>query len=94
MGLIEYFRDEIKVKNNIIERLFTLKSVMHDNQLSSYNSQQVKKINKKPVDKYVDTDDIPVDCQPVAQNNYMNIIIKELNKSLNGIAESTKQLII
>ena len=65
---------------------------MHDNQLSSYNSQQVKKINKKPVDKYVDTDDIPVDCQHVTQNNYMNIIIKELNKSLNGIAESNEAI--
>ena len=43
---IEFLRDEIKVKNNIIERLLTLRSVMHDNQLSSYNSQQIKNINK------------------------------------------------
>ena len=44
MGQIEFLRDEIKIKNNIIERLLTLKSVMHDNQLFPYNSQQIKKI--------------------------------------------------
>ena len=65
MGQVEFLRDEIKIKNNIIERLLTLKSVLHDSQLSSYNSQQNKKINKKFVDKNVDTDDIPVDYQPV-----------------------------
>ena len=32
------FLGEIKNKNNIIECLLTLKSVLHDNQLSSYNS--------------------------------------------------------
>ena len=65
---------------------------MHDNQLSSYNSQQIKKLNKKFVDKNVDTDDIPVDYQPWAQNNNMDIIIKELNKSLNGIDESNEAI--
>ena len=40
MGQIKFLRDEIKIKNNIIERLLVLKSVLHDNQLSSYNSQQ------------------------------------------------------
>ena len=30
-----------------VKRLLTLKSVLHDNQLSSYNSQQIKKIKKK-----------------------------------------------
>ena len=87
MGQVEFLRDEIKIKNNIIERLLTLKSVLHDNQLSSYNSQQIKKI-KKFVDKNVDTDDIPVDYQPVTQNKNMDIIIKELNKSLSGIDKS------
>ena len=88
MGQVEFLRDEIKIKNNIIERLLTLKSVLHDNQLSSYNSQQIKKINKKFVDKNVDTDDIPVDYEPVTQNKNMDIIIKELNKSLSGIDKS------
>ena len=65
--------------------------MLHDNQLSSYNSQQIKKINKKFVDKNVDTDDIPVDYQPVTQynNKNMDIIIKEISlKSLSGIDES------
>ena len=52
---------------------------MHDNQLSSYNSQQIEKINKTFVHKNVDTDDVPVDYQPLTQNNNMGIIIKELN---------------
>ena len=38
---------EIKIKNNFIELSLTIKSVLHDNHLSSYNSQQIKKINKK-----------------------------------------------
>ena len=59
MEQIEFLRDEIKIKNNIIERLLTLKPVLHDNQLSSYNPQQIKKINKNFVDKNVGTDDIP-----------------------------------
>ena len=81
MGKIEFLRDETKIEN-IIERLLTLKSVLHDNQLSSYNSQQINKINKNFVDKDVDTDDIPVDYQLLARYNNMDIIIKELNKSL------------
>ena len=36
MGQTEFLRGEIKIK-----------SVLHDSQLSSYNSQQIKKINKK-----------------------------------------------
>ena len=67
MGQIEFLRDEIKIKNNIIERLLTLKPVLHDNQLSSYNSQQIKKINKNFVDKNADTDDIPVDYQSLTR---------------------------
>ena len=43
MGQVQFLRDEIKIKNDIIERLLTLKSVLHDNQLSSYNSKQIKK---------------------------------------------------
>ena len=46
MGQIEFLRDEIKIKNNIIDRLLTLKSVLHDNQVSSDNSQQIKKLTK------------------------------------------------
>ena len=46
MGQIELLRNEIKITNNIIERLLTLKSVLHDNQLSSYNSYEVKKLAK------------------------------------------------
>ena len=41
MGETQFLRDEIKIKNNIIERLLTLKSVLRDNQPSSYNSQQI-----------------------------------------------------
>ena len=85
-------RDEIKIKNNIIKRLLTLKPVLHDNQLSSYNSQQIKKINKKFVDKNVDTDGIPVDYQPLTQNNNMDTIIKEPNKSFSGIDESNESI--
>ena len=92
MGQVGFLRDEIKIKNNIIERLLTLKSVLHDNLLSSYNSQQIKKINKNFVDKNVDTDDIPVDYQPVAQNKNMDIILKELNKSLSDIDESNEAI--
>ena len=80
MGKIEFLRDETKIEN-IIERLLTLKSVLHDNQLSSYNSQQINKINNF-VDKDVDTEDIPVDYQLLTRYNNMDIIIKELNKSL------------
>ena len=43
------------------------------------------KINKKFVSKNVDTDDIPVFYQPLPQNKNMDILIKELNKSLSGI---------
>ena len=90
MEQIEFLRDEIKIKNNIIERLLTLKPVLHDNQLSSYNPQQIKKINKNFVDKNVGTDDIPVDYQALTQDNNMDIIINELNKSLNDIDESNE----
>ena len=45
MGRIEFLKDEIKVKNNIIKRLLTLQSFLHDNQHFSYNSQQIKKLN-------------------------------------------------
>ena len=89
MGQIVFLRDEIKIKNHFIERLLTLKSVLHDNQLSSYNSQ---KINKKISDKNLDTDDIPVDYQSLTQNNNIDIIIKELNKSLSGIDKSNKAI--
>ena len=65
---------------------------MHDNQLSSYNSQQIEKINKTFVDKNVDTDDVPVDYQPLTQNNNIGIIIKELNKLLDGIDESNEAI--
>ena len=41
--------------------------MLHDNQLSSYNSQQIKKVSKKFVEKNVDTDNIPVDYQPLTQ---------------------------
>ena len=75
----------MRSKSNIIEHLLTLNSVLHDNQVSSCNFQQIKKINKNFVDKNVDADDIPIDCQPLTQNNNMDIIIKELNKSLSGI---------
>ena len=93
MGQVEFLRDEIKIKNNIIERLLTLKSVLHDNQLSSDNSQQIQKVNKKFVDKNIDTDDIPVDYQPVTQNHKnMDIIIKELNKSLSDIDDSNEAI--
>ena len=54
MGQIGFLRDEIKIKNNIIERLLTLRSVLHDHERSSYNSQQIRKINKYFVDKNVD----------------------------------------
>ena len=92
MRQVEFLKGEIKIKNNIIERLLTLKSVLHDNQLSSYNSHQIKKIKKKFVDKNVDTDDIPVDYQPLTQNKNMDITIKELNKSLSGIDESNEAI--
>ena len=49
MEQTEFLMSEIKIKNNFIELLLTLKSVLHDSQLSSYNSQQIKKINKKIV---------------------------------------------
>ena len=55
MEQVEYMRDEIKIKNNIIERLLTLKLVLHD-------SQQIKQINKNFIDKNVDTDDISYPC--------------------------------
>ena len=41
MRQIEFLRDEIKIKNNIIERWLTSKSVLRGNQLSSCNSQQI-----------------------------------------------------
>ena len=84
--------DKTKIKNNIIERLLTLKPVLHDNQLSSYNSQQIKKINKNFVDKNVDTNDIPVNYQLLTRNNNMDIFINELSKSLNGIDESNEAI--
>ena len=91
-GQIEFLRDEIKIKHNIIERLLTLKAVLHDNQLFPYNLQQIKKITKNFVDKNVDTDDIPVEYQPLTQNNNMDILMNELNKSLNGIDESNEAI--
>ena len=85
MGQTEFLRDEIKIKNYIIELLLTLKPVLHDNQFFSYNLQQIKKINKNFVDKNVVTGDIPVDYQALTQNNNMNFLINELNRLLNGI---------
>ena len=41
MGQIEFLRDDIKIKNNITERLLTLKSVLHDNQFSFLNLQKI-----------------------------------------------------
>ena len=35
---------------------------------------------------------IPVEYQPLTQNNNMDIIIKELNKSLSGIDESNEAI--
>ena len=85
MGQTEFLRDEIKIKNDIIERLLTLTPALHDNQFFSYNLQQIKKINKNFVDKNVVTGDIPVDYQALTQNNNMNFLINELNRLLNGI---------
>ena len=46
MGQIK-FLGEIKIKNNIIERLLTLKSVLHENQRSSCQTlNKLKKITK------------------------------------------------
>ena len=53
---------------------------------------KLKKINKKFVDKNVDTDGIPVDYQPLTQNNNMDTIIKEPNKSFSGIDESNESI--
>ena len=92
LGQIEFLSDEIKIKNNIIESLLTLKSTLHDNQLFSYNLQQIKKVNKNFVHKNVDTDYIPVDYQPLAQSNNMDILINKLNTSLNGIDESNEAI--
>ena len=44
MGRIEFLKDEIKIKNDIIKRFLTLQSVLHDNQHFSHNSQQIKKL--------------------------------------------------
>ena len=54
LGQIEFLRDEIKINNNIIERLLTLKPVLHDNQPCSYNSQEIKIISKNIVNKNID----------------------------------------
>ena len=70
----------------------TLKLVLHDSQRFSYKLQQIKKINKNFVDKNVVTDNIPVDYQPLTQNNNMDILINELNKSLNGTDESNEAI--
>ena len=53
---------------------------------------KLKKINKKFVDKNVDTDGVPVDYQPLTQNNNMDTIIKEPNKSFSGIDESNESI--
>ena len=54
---------------------------------------KLKKNNKKFLDNNVDTDDIPVDYQPETQiNKNMDIITKELNKSLSGIDESNEAI--
>ena len=92
MGQVEFLKDEVKIKNDIIKRSLTLKSVLHDNQLSSYNFQQIKRINIKYVHKNVDTDDISVDYQALTQNKNMDIITKELNKSLSSIDESNEAI--
>ena len=53
---------------------------------------KLKKISKNFVDKYVDTDDIPVDDQTFTRNNNMDIIIKELNRLLSGIDEPNEAI--
>ena len=85
MGEVAFLRDETKINimfnnSNIMERSLTLKSVFHDNQLSSDNSEQIKNINKNFVDTNADTEDVPVDYQPLTRNNNMDILINELNK--------------
>ena len=85
MGEVAFLRDEIIINimfnnSNIMERSLTLKSVFHDKQLSSDNSEQIKNINKNFVDTNVDTEDVPVDYQPLTRNNNMDILINKLNK--------------
>lgn len=84
MGQIEFLRDEIKTKNNIIKRLLILKSVLHDNQLTSYNYQLIT--------KNVGPDDVPIEYQPLTQNNDMDVIITELNKSPSGVDKSNEAI--
>ena len=48
-----------------------------------HNSQQIKKLKKFYRDKNIGTDYIPVDCHSLKRNHNMNIIINELNLSLD-----------
>ena len=89
IGQIEFLRGEIKF-NNFIERLLILKPVLHDKQPFSCNSKQITKINKHFTDKSVYTDDNSVGYHQLKQNNNMDIIIDELNKSLNSKEKSNE----
>ena len=58
MAQIEFLRDEIEIKNNIIDCLLTLKnqsSMTNNFLLITHN--KLKKINKNVVDKTGDNDD-------------------------------------
>ena len=70
-----------------------LKPVLINNQPCSSNSQKNERINQNFLNKNVDTDDISEGDQQVTRNNNIDTLIDELNKLLNGIDESTKQLI-
>ena len=64
--------------------MLILKSVLHDNQLTSYNYQLIT--------KNVGTDDVPIEYQPLTQNNDMDVIITELNKSPSGVDKSNEAI--
>ena len=82
---IEFLREEIKAKNKIIDRLFTLKLLLHDEQIIFYKNVQINKSSNK-----VDNETVFHNCNPqgpgfkINSNNLNENIINifdELNNS-------------
>ena len=82
---IEFLREEIKAKNKIIDRLFTLKLLLRDEQIIFYKNVQINKSSNK-----VDNETVFHNCNPqgpgfkINSNNLNENIINifdELNNS-------------
>ena len=76
---MEFMREELRFKNNIIDRLFKLVSVLFDKRFSSFKSERTEIVSKKLVDKLVDLYETPLDG--TNSNSNVNLIDDDFDDS-------------